>query len=103
MFTSSRRSRGGVRWLEPGRRRRRRPSLLPLVILLALLAAGATVAYVLHQRASDRAELRDTAVRFASAWERGATGAMYRELDPDARSTYSPQRFASDYRLADRE
>jgi peptidoglycan glycosyltransferase len=42
-------------------------------------------------------------VRFASAWERGATGAMYRELDPDARSTYSPQRFASDYRIANRE
>src|SRR4051794_8982558 len=103
MFTSSRRSRGGVRWLEPGRRRRRRPSLLPLVILLALLAAGATVAYVLHKRASDRAELRNTAVRFAGAWERGATGAMYRELDADSRSTYSPRRFAADYRLANGE
>src|SRR4051794_25576268 len=103
MFTSSRRSRGAVRWIEPGRRRRRRPPVLPLAILIVLLAAAGAVAYVLHQRASDRAELRDAAVRFASAWERGATGAMYRELDPDARSTYSPQRFDSDYRIADRE
>src|SRR4051812_21824142 len=103
MFTSSRRSRGAVRWIEPGRRRRRRPPVLPLAILLALLAAAGAAAYVLHQRASDRAELRDAAVRFASAWERGATGAMYRELDPDARSTYSAQRFASDYRIANRE
>ena len=37
MFTSSRRGRGGgVRWVEPGRRRRRRLPLLPLVILLLL-------------------------------------------------------------------
>jgi peptidoglycan glycosyltransferase len=101
MFASSRRSRGGVRWLEPGRRRRRRPSLLPLAILLGLIAAAAAVGYVIHKRASDRAELRDTAVRFAAAWERGAIPAMYRELDADARSTYSARRFASDYRAAD--
>src|SRR5215213_2536766 len=103
MFTSSRRSRGAVRWIEPGRRRRRRPPVVPLAILFALLAGAGAVAYVLHQRASDRAEQRDAAVRFASAWERGATKAMYRELDPDARSTYSPQRFASDYRIANHE
>src|SRR5829696_8585132 len=103
MFSSSRRSRGGVRWLEPGRRRRRRPPLAPLAILLALLAAAAAVAYVLHERSSEKAELRDTAARFAAAWERGDTAAMYRELDADARSTYSERRFASDYRAAARE
>jgi peptidoglycan glycosyltransferase len=103
MFTSSRRSRGGVRWVEPGRRRRRRPPVLPLAMLVLLLAAGAAVAYVLHQRASDRAELRNTAVRFADAWERGNTAAMYRELDADARSKYSARRFASDYRTANAE
>src|SRR5829696_9062192 len=103
MFTSSRRSRGGVRWLEPGRRRRRRPPLAPLAILLALLAAAAAVAYVLHERSSEKAELRDTAARFAAAWERGDTRSMYRELDADARSTYSERRFAADYREAARE
>jgi beta-lactamase class D len=99
MFTSSRRSRGGVRWIEPGRRRRRRPPVLPIAILVLLAAAGA-VAYVLHARASDRAELHDTAVRFATAWERGRPAAMYRELDADTRSKYSARRFAADYRVA---
>ena len=103
MFTSSRRSRGGVRWVEPGRRRRRRLPVLPLAILVLLLAAGGAVAYVLHQRASDRAELRNTAVRFADAWERGKPAAMYRELDADARSKYSARRFAADYRTANAE
>jgi cell division protein FtsI/penicillin-binding protein 2 len=77
--------------------------VLPLVILVLLLAAGAAVAYVLHQRASDRAALRDTAVRFANAWERGNTTAMYRELDADARSKYSARRFAADYRMSNDE
>ena len=103
MFTSSRRSRGGVRWIEPGRRRRRRPSLLPLAILALLLGAGAAVAYVLHERADDRAELRDTAARFAAGWARGKPAAMYRELDADARSKYSARRFAADYRMANSE
>ena len=103
MFTSSRRSRGGVRWLEPGRRRRRRLPLVPLAILLLLLAAAGAVGYVLRERAQDHAELRDTAVRFASAWERRDAAGMYRELDADARSKYSARRFAADYRMADSE
>src|SRR5215211_2328863 len=103
MFTSSRRSRGGVRWLEPGRRRRRRPSLLPVAVLLAVLAAAGAVGYLVHERSNDKAELRETAVRFAAAWERGDTRAMYRELDADARATYTARRFAADYRTAGRE
>jgi len=101
MFTSSRRSRSSVRWVEPGRRRRRRLPLLPFVILLLLLAAGGAVAYVLHDRAEQHAELRDTAVRFAKAWEQRKPAAMYRELDADARSKYTPRRFAADYREAE--
>jgi penicillin-binding protein A len=100
MFTSSRRSRGGVRWVEPGRRRRRKLPVLPLAILVLLLAAGGAVAYVLHDRATKRAELRNTAVRFADAWAAGKPAAMYRELDADSQSKYSAQRFASDYRAA---
>jgi hypothetical protein len=104
MFTSSRRGRGvGVRWVEPGRRRRRRLPLLPLVILLLLLAAGGAVAYVLRERANDRAELRDTAVRFATAWAKGRPAAMFAELDANARSKYSSKRFAEDYRMANAE
>jgi penicillin-binding protein A len=105
MFTSSRRGRGGsgVRWVEPGRRRRRRLPVLPFVVLVLLLAAGGAVAYVLHDRASDRAALRDTAVRFASAWEKGRPAAMYAELDADAQSKYTARRFAEDYRMANAE
>ncbi|MEA2317149.1 MAG: penicillin-binding protein [Solirubrobacteraceae bacterium] len=101
MFTSSRRSRGGgVRWVEPGRRRRRRLPLLPVVILVLLLAAAGAVAYVLRERANDRAELRNTAVRFAAAWAKGRPAAMFAELDADARSKYTAKRFADDYRTA---
>jgi hypothetical protein len=78
-----------VRWVEPGRRRRRRLPLLPFAILILLLAAGGAVAYVLHDRAQQHAELRDTAVRFARAWEQRKPAAMYRELDADARSKYT--------------
>jgi peptidoglycan glycosyltransferase len=104
MFTSSRRSRGGsVRWIEPGRRRRRRLPLAPLAILVLLLAAGGAVGYVLRERAQEHAELRDAAVRFASAWEQRRPARMYRELDADARSKYSARRFAADYRMADEQ
>ena len=89
-----------MRWVEPGRRRRRRPPLLPFAILILLLAAGGAVAYVLHDRAQQHAELRDTAVRFARAWEQRKPAAMYRELDADARSKYTARRFAEDYREA---
>jgi penicillin-binding protein A len=102
MFTSSRRSRGGgVRWIEPGRRRRRKLPVLPMFVLVLLLAAGAGVAYYFHQRAQQHAELRTTAVRFARGWERRDAAAMFRELDADARSKYSARRFAADYRMAD--
>jgi penicillin-binding protein A len=103
MFTSQRRSRSSVRWVEPGRRRRRRLPVLPLVILLLLLAAAGGVAYVLHDRSAQHAELRDTAVRFAGAWQRRDAARMYRELDADARSKYSAKRFATDYRMADEQ
>ena len=103
MFTSSRRSRGGVRWIEPGRRRRRRPPVVPLAILVLLLGAAAAVGYVLRERSNDRAELRQTAVRFATAWAKGRPAAMFAELDADARSKYSARRFAADYRMAGEE
>src|SRR6476620_110114 len=103
MFTSSRRSRSSVRWVEPGRRRRRRLPVLPFAILVLLLAAGGAVAYMLRERSVQHAELRDTAVRFATAWEQRNPARMYRELDADARSKYSARRFAADYRTADSE
>ena len=66
--------RSSVRWVEPGRRRRRRLPLLPFAILILLLAAGGAVAYVLHERSQQHAELRDAAVRFAKAWEQRKPG-----------------------------
>src|SRR4051812_39295150 len=101
MFTQSRRSRSSVRWVEPGRRRRRRLPLLPFVLVVLLVAAGGAVAYVLHQRSQQHAELHDAAVRFATAWEQRDPARMYRELDADASSKYSARRFAADYRVAD--
>jgi hypothetical protein len=104
MFTSSRRSRSGrPRWVEAGRRRRRRIPFIPLAVLVLLLAAGGAVAYVFYERDQQHKELRAAAVRFASAWERQQPERMYRELDADAHSKYSARRFAADYRLADRE
>jgi hypothetical protein len=103
MFTSSRRSRGSVRWIEPGRRRRRRVPKLPLAILLLLLAAGGAAGYVVYERDRRHDELRTTAARFAAAWEARDAARMYRELDADAHSKYSARRFAADYRTAERE
>ena len=104
MFTSSsRRSRSSVRWVEPGRRRRRRLPLLPFAILLLLLVAGGAVGYVLRERDQRHDEFRAAAVRFATAWEQRKPAEMYKELDADARSKYSARRFAADYRMADEQ
>src|SRR4051812_21402050 len=101
MFTQSRRSRSSVRWVEPGRRRRRHLPVLPLAILVLLVAAAGAVGYVLRERSEQHADLRAGAVRFATAWEQRDPARMYRELDADARAKYSARRFASDYRTAD--
>jgi penicillin-binding protein A len=106
MFASSPPPRGSVRWLEPGRRRRRLWAPMPgrgavLAVLLLVLAAGAAVLVV---RARERsADQRDVATRFARAWTRGDTGAMWALLSARAKENHPRKRFAASYRRADRE
>ena len=102
MFTSSA-PRRGVRWVEPGRSRRRRA--LPLVWIavgVVLLAAAGAAGYYLLNR-ENRAERRQEAVtRFTGAWARGDLRAMYAELSASARRDFPYGRFARSYREADR-
>jgi peptidoglycan glycosyltransferase len=101
MFASPR-SRGAVRWVEPGRRRRRRLPLLPAAVLL-LLAAGAVAAFlVVHARDADRRRTQATVTQFADAWERGATGSMWALLGRRARADFPRARFAASYAAANR-
>jgi penicillin-binding protein A len=106
MFASSPPPRGSVRWLEPGRSRRRLWAPMPgrgavLAVVLLVVAAGAAVLFV---RARDRsADQRDVARRFARAWARGDTGAMWALLGARAQDAYPRKRFAAGYRTADRQ
>src|SRR4051812_9116889 len=81
--------------------RRHRPHLRPGVVLavLALLAAGAAVAFLLIQRDDGR---RAAAQRFVTAWTRGDTAGMWQALDPEAKRRYPQRRFAALVRSADR-
>src|SRR4051812_35998125 len=74
--------------------RRHRPHLRPGVVLavLALLAAGAAVAFLLIQRDDGR---RAAAQRFVTAWTRGDTAGMWQALDPEAKRRYPQRRFAA--------
>src|SRR3954469_2875482 len=81
--------------------RRHRPHLRPGVVLavLALLAAGAAVAFLLIQRDDGR---RAAAQRFVAAWTRGDTAKMWQALDPQAKRRYPQRRFAALVQSADR-
>ncbi len=94
---------GSVRWLQPaGVRRapRRRPPVVPVLLLLAVLAGAAGVGYVLlaRQAATDRRQ--DAVDRFVAAWERGDYPAMWRSITPERRRDWPLAEFASSYRIA---
>ncbi|MDX6728198.1 MAG: penicillin-binding protein [Baekduia sp.] len=113
MFASgSPRRSAGVPWLEPGHRARHRPGggygsrgggyrnvrrrnpLVVLVPLLLLVVAGGAIALVLrHQQKIDRQ--RTGADRFAQAWARRDTTAMWNALDAKSQQTYPRARFAA--------
>jgi penicillin-binding protein A len=77
------------------RRRGIRPGVVVAVLLL--LAAGAAVAVVVTRHDSGR---RAAARRFVSAWTRGDIAAMWRALDPQARSRFPQPRFTALVRSA---
>src|SRR3954454_16767379 len=97
---------GTVRWLEAGqgrrRRRRRRPvRIVPILVLLAIIAVGVG-AFVLVRGREHRADRERAAVaRFAVAWARGDTRAMWQQLSAGARHAYPLRVFRASYRAAD--
>ena len=91
-----------MRWIEPGRRRRRRLPRAPAAVLLLLAVGAVAVFLVLRAHDADRRRMQATAAQFADAWERGATQKMWELLGPRARADFPRSRFAAAYRAANR-
>ena len=105
MFASAPPPRGTVRWLEPGRSRRRLWAPRPgggAVLAVLLLVAVAGAAFLIVRSRERGAGQRAAATRFAQAWARGDTAAMWAQLDARAQDRYPRRRFAASYRKADR-
>jgi penicillin-binding protein A len=101
MFASSA-PRGGVRWLEPGRRRRRGVSLRPVAALVIVLLIGGAAAVYLYTRHDETAKLDEAGQKFAAAWSKRDTKAMWATLSARSRREFPRERFAASYRAADR-
>src|SRR5689334_8980100 len=92
------------------RRRRRRgrgggfgwDRLFRWLFALALLAAIAAAVYVWRTREDAVNARHDAAQRFAAAWSKRDSAAMWRELTPQAQRTTPQRRFVTAYANADR-
>jgi len=100
MFASS--APRSVRWLEPGRRRRRTVSWRPIAVLLIVLLAAGAAAWFLRSRHNESTRLQNAAAGFADAWNRRDTAAMWALLSARSRREYPRERFGTSYRAADR-
>ena len=87
--------------LTPAAAHRRRHRIGPGVVLaaLALLAVAAGAAILLTRRDDGR---RAAAQRYASAWARGDTAAMWNALDAQAKTRFPKRRFGALVRSANR-
>src|SRR5262245_59062922 len=101
MFASSA-PRGGVRWLEPGRRRRRGVSLRPVAALVIILVIGGGAAVYLYTRHDETTKLEDAAANFTAAWSKLDTNAMWATLSARSQREFPRERFTASYRAADR-
>ena len=99
MFASS----GGVRWLEPvQRRRRRRVPVGPILAVVALLAiAAGAFAFIRSRDAADDPS-RATAQRFADAWAKGDLDAAYELTTARTQKELSARLFRQSYRQSAR-
>ena len=99
MFASS----GGVRWLEPvQRRRRRRVPVGPILVVVALLAiAAGAFAFIRSRDAADDPS-RATAQRFADAWAKGDLDAAYDLTTARTHKQLSARLFRQSYRQSAR-
>jgi hypothetical protein len=99
MFASSA-PRGGVRWLEPGRRRRRGVSLRPIAALVIILLIGGGAAVYLYTRHDETTKLEDAAANFTAAWSKRDTNAMWATLAARSQREFPRDRFTASYRAA---
>jgi hypothetical protein len=101
-FSSSPDGLGRVRWLEPARHRRgrRRPPVVPALLLIAVLACAGGVGWVLLAREAATDRRHAAAERFATAWARGDHAAMWRLLTPQRRRDWPLAEFTASYRIA---
>ena len=96
---------GRVRWLEPAphRRHRRRPPVVPVLLLIAVLGCAAGVGWVLLSRQAATDRRQTAAERFAAAWARGDHAGMWRLLTPQRRRDWPLSEFRASYRIAHEE
>ena len=85
--------------LQPASRRRRRepPRVAPVLIGLLVLAAVAAAGVLVVRARQHSADRRATVDRFATAWARQDTRAMWEQLDTGSKARWPWRRFAASY------
>jgi penicillin-binding protein A len=102
MFTTSS-GPGPAMWLQPARtRRRRRPPVAPIAVLVLLIAAGVGTLLFLHQRQVERDRVRAVVAKFAADWSRRDYAAMWSLVTAEAQHNDSRRQFEASYRDAER-
>src|SRR4051812_35603283 len=94
---------GSVRWLEPvHRRRRRRPPVGRIAVMLALVAALVGAGAIVQARRAADNDRRIAAERFVAAWAAGDLAGAWRETTRATRAEWPLRDFRSSYRAARR-